>query len=787
MSDTKKRTNPLIRFIGNSLGLATHEEIEETVKKAIGVSTANRPELRNSMIIGQAIPPDMKMEDYLKAYTGWVFACVDVISKETADIELTLYKRKGQNTFDIVDAHPVLDLLYKVNPLYTSYLLWEATEAYMKLVGEAFWWVVGPTNNPREIWILRPDWINVKDSKAKLIDHYEYGPPGDKKINIPFEQMVHFKDFNPRNNFRGYGNVKAGAKSIDENTFQQDYSRNFFYNSALPGGALTTENNLQDEQYERIRDDWEATHRGSKKAWKVAILEAGLKWQDIGVNHKEMDFIEGRKMTRDEVLAMFRVPKPLLTFDDVNRAAAKEARAILLENVVTHEMKRITSFLNEFLLPRYGDEDLFFGYKDPVPNDQTATLARYDNALRHGWMTRNEVRELEDLEPIDGGDKLLIPFSLQDIGAQKTPEQTQTDAYKRFIKGINVRIPQYPYMKAQLDQFQRKIETLAENLIRTMINKRNAEGQVVHKQSTFVEGIVVKSDEEREAHWRTIISRTDPREAKYKHILTDLFTDQEQRVQAEVDQGVAKKAVTTGKTKATSPVAVEDLVVRDSDIFATTTMDFIRSVIEAEGIQQIQSIVDQGIFYMQSAEVQKYLKKEGVKYVKALNEETAEQLRDTLAEGVSNQESISQLKARVTKVYDDAKGYRAERIARSEVLRATNFATEEAYKQSKVVEKKEWLTAHDERTCPWCAPMDGKAIELKEVFYEQGDTVTGTNDKGKKVYLNIGVSNISHPPLHPNCRCTLVPVISTDEKSITKKDLLRQLTNATIKELKDKN
>lgn len=786
----KKKTNPIVRYLGNRLGLVTQEEIGDFITRATGVPSQNRPAYRSSMIIGQSIPPDMKMQDYLKAYRGWVHACISIIAQETSNIELTLYQRKNQHEFDVIDSHQVMDLLYKVNPLYTSYQLWEATQAYLELAGESFWYLVGPAARPQEIWVLRPDWISIKDSKARLIDFYEYGPPGDRKLRIPYEQMIHFKDFNPMNMYRGFGNVRAASKEIDENEFQKDYSRQFFYNSALPAGALETDQNLNDDQYQRIRDDWEAVHRGSKKAWKIAILEAGLKWQEVGTSMKDMAFIDGRKLTRDEVLAMFRIPKPLLTFDDVNRAAAKEARAILLENVITHKMRRLCAFMSEFLLPRYGDEDLFFGYKNPVPNDRAADMQYYKTALGGApWMTINEVREEENREPIEGGDKLLVPFSLQDSGNEKTSEQTAADKDKRFrLKNTNVRIPAYPYVKHQMDQFTKNIEVSIERFIRIIFTKkRNAEAKlkesVIHNASTIKEGEIMSSDDEREIRWRTVINRTDPREVKYKHLLTDLFNDQESRVEDIIEQGL-KSAGKLGKQKIANIEDVEDLVIKDTDVFAGPLMNYIRTIIEAEGIQQIQSIIDDGIFYMQAKEVQRYLKKDGVKFIQAINDETADQLRTALAEGVRLEESIPQLKKRVTEIYEDARGYRAERIARTEVIRATNFSTEQAYIQSKVVDKKEWLTAHDERVCPWCGPMDGKQLDLGKHYYEEGDTITGTNDKGKKVRLNIGISNVDYPPLHPNCRCTLIPVIEID-KSMGQKQIAGAIVQETIKQLKD--
>lgn len=775
--------NKVQQFIVKSLGL---QPGVTAVTKATGIQQGNRPAQRSSSLIGQAIAPNRKVDDYLNSYMGWVYSCVNVLAQETSDIDLTLYRRTKQNEFEVVDNHPVLDLIYKVNPLYTSYLLWEATAAYLKLTGEAFWYLVGPVPNPKEIWVLRPDWITVNDSPSKLIASYSYGPDKAHQITIPFEQIIAFKDFNPKNPFRGYGAVRAGAKSIDENEFQQDYSRQFFYNSAMPAGALETDQNLTDDKYERIRSNWEAVHRGSKNAWKVAILEAGLKWNDIGMSRRDMDFIEGRKLTRDEVLAIFRVPKPLLTFDDVNRAAAKEARAILLENVISHDMKRMVSFLNEFLLPRYGDDDLFFDNKNPVPNDQAADVNYYKAGLGNApWLTVNEVRERENLPAIDGGDQLMQPFSLAPLGTQTPEEKAEQKRLKKT--SFNVRIPQYPYFRHQMDALAKKLEDTAYRLLSKMVSRKTVEAENGRlKGEKFIEGEVIKDVADRDVHSKTVITRTEPRETQLRHVLASLFADQQQKVNAFVDQGVVRSAEKLGEQKAASTVSeIAASVVSDTDVFAQSIMPVIRDIINAEGIAQIQSLVDNAVFYMQTPEIQRFIKKDGVKFIQAVNQETASQLQDELVEAIGKQESIPQIKARVQKVFEDANGFRAERIARSEVMRATNFSTQQAYKQSGVVESKEWLTAHDERTCPWCGPLDGKQLGLNDDFFEQGDTVTGVNDKGKKVYLNIGVDDVGFPPLHPNCRCTLIPVLKESDKSVRSKDeLMSELTDATIKQIK---
>lgn len=755
-------------FVTNALKALIRTEATDIVTKA-GIPQKNRPPQRSSMMVGQPIPPEMQIADYIKAYHGWVFSCVKVIAEETADIKLRLFRRIDQTEFELVDQHPVLDLLYRVNPMYTSYLLWEATAAYPELTGECFWYLVGPKNNPTEIWVLRPDWVSIKDTKGELISSYAYGPPGDTKIILPFESVIHFKDFNPNNWYRGYGPVRAGDKAIAIDEYAADYNKSYFYNSAVPGGVLSTEQELKEEQREQLRDEWERLHRGKNKAFRIAVLEAGLKWEAVGMNRKEMDFTEGRRLSRDEIMAMFRVPKPLLTFDDVNRAAAKEARAILLENVVTHKMRRICSFLNEFLLPRYGDDSLFFDFENPVPNDETLTLNKHKAELAGApWKTVNEVREEENLLPIEGGDKLMMPISLVDAGAERT-EADKKEQKRRKLFTFNVRIPTYPYVKYEYDQAVQRLTGKVEALLLAMIHSKRTKAPVKPQEARKAqEGEIVQEDQ-REGRWKTMVKRTDTREVRYIQILGNLFNDQQARVMQRINDDL-KRAIgaegaipkdqykaALGKVRANIST-VTDLS-EDDQIFVENLMSYIRTIIEAEGIQQIQALKDGGVFYMQTKAIQAYLKTDGVKFISEINEETADQLREELAEAIEKQESIAQIRERVERVYGDATGYRATRIARSEVLRATNFATEQAYIQSGVVKKKEWLTAKDERVCPWCGPMDGKTIGVKEVFFEEGDKIKGKNENGKTVTMTVGVDDVSHPPLHPNCRCTLIPIV----------------------------
>lgn len=142
-----------------------------------------------------------------------------------------------------------------------------------------------------------------------------------------------------------------------------------------------------------------------------------------------------------------------------------------------------------------------------------------------------------------------------------------------------------------------------------------------------------------------------------------------------------------------------------------------------------------------------------------INQETDKQLRSELAEGISSGESVTELAARIERVYGAAAGYRADRIARTETIRAENFASQEAWRQTGLVSGKEWYTAQDERVCQFCGPMNGKIVDLDSRYFDKGDEYEG--DKGGKIKLDF--DHVDGPPLHVSCRCTLLPVLLNND------------------------
>ncbi len=210
-----------------------------------------------------------------------------------------------------------------------------------------------------------------------------------------------------------------------------------------------------------------------------------------------------------------------------------------------------------------------------------------------------------------------------------------------------------------------------------------------------------------------------------------------------------------GFTKAIDPLFdMDEEVKRLALLFAPIITDEVQ-----EAAQQAMLLVTAESFDLTDPAIARFIERRTKKVSRAVNKETDKQLRAELAEGLKNGESIAELMARIEKVYGAAAGYRAERIARTETIRAETWASERAWKQSGVVEAKEWYTARDERTCQFCGPMDGRVIELGKRYYDKGDEQVGS--QGGTIKFDF--ESIQGPPLHANCRCTLLPVLKSED------------------------
>lgn len=711
-------------------------------------------------LFNMAVPPTRKESDYINAYNGWVYAAVSLIAKEVSMVPLKLFRKRilKRNEIEIeeVHDHPALALLQSVNDFTTQTMHLELTQTYLELTGEAVWVLLRDQNNmPAQIWPLRPDWVGVKPSKTEFIDHYTYKPGGGmmsgagfQEVKLDKEDVLFFKETNPMNPYRGMGRVQAGAMPIDIDQFSDDWNRSFFFNAALPYVVFTTDQKLKRAEIERFYQQWRSAHEGRKQAHKVAFLGGGFKADTISSSPKDLDFIESKKQLRDQILAMFHTSKANIgIIEDVNRANQEATDARFASEVIKPRVIRLVGFLNEFYLNNWEEEDLFFDFEDPVPEDTEQKLKLYENGLKNGWLTINEVREQENLEPVKGGDEIYLPIMIQPLSGSNAPATSLTDKLMGKQKPAEtvLRLKAKKKTKQQKLQDSLNLPIPATSLYK--LKKRQLKEGITHDLVKMIGNLMQfktssksRKEEFKEAYWKNLIAKTDAHESRMIKMLQAAWEDQMQEVfnKLELDR--------EGKSIEEDTKGVKEMLfnlIKENERLSTMFAPFMKELVQEQSEEVFDFLGLPRTADLTTEEAVRFLKTDGLKFVTQINTTTRKRLQKTLAAGLEAGEGIDALKQRVRDVYAQADDSRALTIARTEVMRATNFATELAYEQSELVTGKEWLTALDEKVDEdICAPMDGQIVPLGKSF-TSGDGFP-----------------IDSPPAHPNCRCTTIPVIS---------------------------
>lgn len=312
---------------------------------------------------------------------GTLFATVNRTSNATSQVTWKLWRKPmGGTERQEVVSHLALDVLRMPNAFAPWQLFCETFQQHVDLVGEG-WWVISHNvfGWPESMWVVRPDRIVPVPSAEAGVIGYVYTNPDGTKIPLAVNEVIRLRMPNPSDPGpagRGMGAVQSILAQVEAVAFSAQWNRNFFANSAVPGGIVMVPENLDDRSFNRLRDQWAEQHRGTQAAHRVAILEGGMTWEN-GPTQKDMEFTELLNVSRDVIREAFGMPKFMLGLvDDVNRASAEASDAMFGTQLLVPRLERIKAALNTQYLPQFLPEgspvDLEFDYEDPIPPDQAA-------------------------------------------------------------------------------------------------------------------------------------------------------------------------------------------------------------------------------------------------------------------------------------------------------------------------------------------------------------------------------------------------------------------------------
>lgn len=321
-----------------------------------------------------------------------LFAIVNRTAKAEAGVEWGLYRKAKSGKKEDrtpVTSHAALDLWNRPNAFFTQSEFIESGAQHKQLTGEQ-WWVIArheSVNLPLEIWPVRPDRMRPVPDPETFLSGYMYTGPDGQEVALRTEDVIFIRTPHPTDPYRGIGPVQALLTDLDAVRYSAEWNRNFFLNSAEPGGIIEVPDRLGDSEFDELRDRWNEQHKGIANAHRVAILEHG-KWVDRKYTQKDMQFAELRGISREIIREAFGFPKPMTgAVEDVNRANGDAGERMFSRWLVVPDLEAIRDALNYRLLPMYGATavGLEFDFENPVPEDaetEATTLTARANAAK---------------------------------------------------------------------------------------------------------------------------------------------------------------------------------------------------------------------------------------------------------------------------------------------------------------------------------------------------------------------------------------------------------------------
>ena len=648
-----------------------------------------------------------------------VWACVRVLSQTMATLPLMVYERLERGKRRATD-HPLFSLLHsEPNPLMTSAEWRQALMGHLALWGNAYCEIeTNGAGRPIALWPLRPDRMaEVRRTGDGLV--YLYELPDGKKVTLAGERVFHVRGLS-MDGVIGYSPIATTRQAVALGIAAEEFGARFFGNDARPGGVLQHPGVLGDEAHSRLQGSWESRHGGLARSHRVAILEEGMTYQQIGIPPEDAQFLETRKFQAEEIARMFGVPAHKIglldraTFSNIEHQSIEFVTDTVRPWAVQWEQAILARLLSRAERERYFAEFLVDGL---LRGDTATRFSAYAMARQNGWMSANDIRELENMNPVDGGDVYLVPLNMvpaESVGRPTTddgrpPEEEQgsggegerggrsTNYELRITNGRGeIRAGQWDAAQARR-RLQIAYLSIYED-VAARIMKREA-NDILNAARRF-------------------LKRERPHE-----FLGWLFEFWEEHI------GYVGRQY--------RPVV---------ESYAAQIADLVAREMVADESPDSESFVEA---YVEGAAI-RHVARQRAKLRDLINEHTGTTPADIAAEEDGESEGsgpalLAAIEGMMEKWREEGPGV----MAREESVRANNALALTFYRILGA-ERKVWVTFGE--NCPYCDSLAGRSIPIDGYFLLQGQDF---KPDGAGDALRVG-NNVGHAPAHGGCDCMIV-------------------------------
>ena len=370
-----------------------------------------------------------------------VYSCVRILAEAIAGLPLHLYRYKKDGGKEKAIDHPLYLLLHdEPNPEMSSFVFRETLMTHLLLWGNAYAQIIrNGKNEVVALYPLMPNKMAVdRDEHGQL--YYTYQRSNDEAATMTGSTVIlkpsdvlHIPGLG-FDGLVGYSPIAMAKNAIGMAIACEEYGAKFFANGAAPGGVLEHPGTIKDPQ--RVRESWQSTFGGSGNANKIAVLEEGMKYTPIGISPEQAQFLETRKFQINEIARIFRVPPHMVgdleksSFSNIEQQSLEFVKYTLDPWVIRWEQSLMRALL---ALDEKTEYFIKFNLEGLLRGDYQSRMNGYAIARQNGWMSANDIRELENQDRIpaeEGGDLYLINGNMLPMANAGAFANTPTDSGK---------------------------------------------------------------------------------------------------------------------------------------------------------------------------------------------------------------------------------------------------------------------------------------------------------------------------------------------------------------------
>lgn len=361
-----------------------------------------------------------------------VYICVGIIAESVASLPQFLYERLAGGGKKRAPEHPLYEILHdRWNPFMTAFEAREALQGHLLTWGNAFAEIErNGAGDVVALWPWRPDRVRLQLAGRQLWYYFQTAD-GAEEGPLRADQVLHLRGLG-FDGFIGYSPIAMHREKLGLIKASEQYRARFFANDGRPGGLLKHPNKLSDPAYERLKKDWRERHEGLSNRARVAILEEGMDWKDVGVNPDDAQYIQGEEFEASTIAALYRVPPyraGVLKPGTVSFASTEQQDLDFVKHgvrpwLVRWESRASMSLLTELDRKRYFSEFLVDAL---LRGDAGTRQSALQTMRQNGILNADEWREIENMNPLPDGEGKIYLVNGNMIPAKVAAARTAAD------------------------------------------------------------------------------------------------------------------------------------------------------------------------------------------------------------------------------------------------------------------------------------------------------------------------------------------------------------------------